>query len=118
MWVALDPHKGMIAPMPYRPTLALAALALLTACAGPSGPCPIQDAAPVPPAADTCRAGQLGRYLGALPTADVIAAISGMAGAQNVRTIRPGDAVTMDYRENRLNVELGEDGRIRRLRCG
>ena len=96
----------------------LLSIGLLAACTGRSGPCPIQDPNPLPQAADVCHAGELQRYLNALPTADVMAAIASAAGAQNVRTIRPGEAVTMDYRETRLNIELGEDGRIKRLRCG
>ena len=41
-----------------------------------------------------------------------------LAAAGQVRTIRPGDAVTMDFRPDRLNLEIGEDGRITRFRCG
>lgn len=101
-----------------RALILAAPLALLAGCAGSSGPCPIQDLNPLPPAADACHARELQRYVTASPTADVMAAISAAAGAQNIRTTRPGDAVTMDYRENRLNVEIGEDGRIKRFRCG
>lgn len=93
-------------------TLIPAAAILLTACANDSGP------APGPPAPDACHANELQRYLKALPTPDVMASIAAVAGEGKIRTIRPGDAVTMDFRENRLNVELGEDGRIKRLRCG
>ena len=35
-----------------------------------------------------------------------------------VRIIRPGDAVTMDFSLERLNVEIGADGRIAAVRCG
>jgi hypothetical protein len=40
------------------------------------------------------------------------------AGARAVRVIRPGTAVTMDYRPDRLNVTLDEAGRVTALRCG
>jgi len=35
-----------------------------------------------------------------------------------VRVLPPGSAMTMDYRRERLNVELGEDGSITRIWCG
>lgn len=35
-----------------------------------------------------------------------------------MRVIRPGDAVTKDYRENRLNIDLDADERITRIWCG
>ncbi len=41
-----------------------------------------------------------------------------LSGAGGLRWIRPGDAVTMDYREDRLNVELDARGRVAALRCG
>ena len=40
------------------------------------------------------------------------------AGAMRTRVIRPGQAVTMDADPQRLNIEVDETGRIRRLRCG
>ena len=33
------------------------------------------------------------------------------------RVIGPGDAVTMDFRHDRLNLEIGESGRIERIAC-
>ena len=36
----------------------------------------------------------------------------------DVRMINPGEAVTMDYRADRLNVELDGAGIIRVVRCG
>lgn len=74
---------------------------------------------PVPtPVADECGAGKLGDYLNQLPTSDVMAKIRALVSHDRIRTINPGDAVTMDLRPDRLNVEIGADGRIKRLRCG
>ena len=39
-------------------------------------------------------------------------------GHDRIRYIAPGDAVTMDLRPDRLNVETGVDGRIKLFRCG
>lgn len=96
-------------------------LALLAGCAGSAGPCnPSASPAfsPPPPADDQCGAAPLARYAGAVATDGVRATIAAAAGERRVRYIAPGDAVTHDYRIDRLNVELGEDGRIVRLRCG
>ena len=35
-----------------------------------------------------------------------------------VRIIHPGTAVTMDYRDDRLNMEINETGTIFRVACG
>ncbi|HLU12895.1 MAG TPA: I78 family peptidase inhibitor [Arenimonas sp.] len=39
------------------------------------------------------------------------------SGARTVRVIKPGMAVTMDYREDRLNLELDDEGRVVRAYC-
>ncbi|MCV2873469.1 I78 family peptidase inhibitor [Defluviimonas sp. WL0050] len=35
-----------------------------------------------------------------------------------VRVIHPGDAITMDFSLQRLNVEIDAEGRIAAIRCG
>jgi Peptidase inhibitor I78 family len=40
------------------------------------------------------------------------------AGAREVRKIEPGRAYTMDFRADRLNLEVDGRGRIRAVRCG
>ncbi|MGH6785263.1 MAG: I78 family peptidase inhibitor [Novosphingobium sp.] len=71
-----------------------------------------------PSGEDACGASKLGRWRGSQPTNSVMAEIRRASGAQRIRTIRPGDVVTMDYSESRLNVNIGEDGRIESFRCG
>lgn len=34
------------------------------------------------------------------------------------RVLRPGDVVTLDYSEDRLNVETDKSGRIIKMKCG
>lgn len=70
------------------------------------------------PDADECGADKLARWLNALPTETVRAEIREAIGHDHIRYIAPGDAVTMDLRPDRLNVETGEDGRIKLFRCG
>lgn len=81
-------------------------------------PAPPSESAKPEPAADECGASKLGSYKGQAPAADTMAKIKQTIGHDRIRTINPGDAVTMDFRPDRLNVEVGEDGRIKRLRCG
>ena len=109
---------------------ALGALALAvagcTASPGKSTP-PPGEAPPTPSEApstapeagsDPCGASKLARYVDTAPTTDVLAKIQALVGHDQIRTIRPGTAVTMDFRPDRLNLELAPDGRINRVRCG
>ena len=41
-----------------------------------------------------------------------------MRFSQPTRIIRPGEAVTMEYGPNRLNIEINEADRIARVSCG
>ena len=86
----------------------------------PESPPPAEGSPPATtePAGDQCGARDLGSYLNQLPTDDTMEQIRATVGQRTIRTIRPGDAVTMDYSPYRLNVELGADGRIKRFRCG
>ena len=40
------------------------------------------------------------------------------SGAGVVRTVRPGQIITMEYRADRLTVELDASGKVTRVRCG
>jgi len=53
-----------------------------------------------------------------LPTNDVKAEIAATVGERPIRYYTQGDPITMDFSAARLNVELGEDGRIKVFRCG
>ena len=68
---------------------------------------------------DTCGADKVSkRWLNALSTADVKAAVAKAVGERPIRYYGEGDAITMDFSPQRLNVELGKDGRIKLFRCG
>ncbi len=74
---------------------------------------------PLPqPRADACGASKVQAYVGQLATPAARRAIAQTSGAQGIRWIEPGMAVTMDYREDRLNAELSGQGVINRLSCG
>lgn len=124
--------------MPMRPILLLAVL-LLAACAACAGkPAPEGGGSatadgPPPPALDlsadapgtapeepamTCRADTLSWTIGQLADDALVARARAEAGADRVRVIRPGMAVTMDYREDRLNLDVDAEGKVVAARCG
>lgn len=65
-----------------------------------------------------CRAAGAQAELGKIVDDKVADDARYAAGAMRTRIIRPGQAVTMDADPQRLNIEVDETGRIRRLRCG
>jgi hypothetical protein len=65
-----------------------------------------------------CGADKLGEFLNQLPTDDVEDQIQAIVGSDiAIRYVAPGEVITQDLRANRLNVETGEDGRIKQFRC-
>ena len=62
---------------------------------------------------DACNASQLQDYVNAHIDSMSVANYS-----DSYRVIRPGDAVTMDYRPDRLNVYLDDADVIERIACG
>lgn len=94
---------------------AAGALALLAACAQTPGR---DSGEPRPAKPMACNAEAAGAAIGKAPDAAVVEQARRDAGAASTRVLRPGDTATMDYRQDRLNVMVGGDGRIETLRCG
>lgn len=91
-----------------------AALLLLAACVTEGGSGPVPGPAPEPaPAADACGASSLQQLVG-----QPASSLDTMRFAQRMRVIRPGQMVTMDYSEARLNIAVDEAERITRVYCG
>jgi hypothetical protein len=68
------------------------------------------------PVRNSCKVADFDYLIGGpVPDAETLAALQ---GAKRVRVIRPGQAVTMDYLPQRLNIETDDNGIVRRLRCG
>jgi hypothetical protein len=65
-----------------------------------------------------CEAGRAQSLVGQASSSDLGSRALQLTGARTIRWIRPGYAVTMDYREDRLNIELDARGRVAALRCG
>ena len=88
------------------PFLGLAALLALGACVAPApAPAPAPDT-------DLCKAAALQGLVG--QPKSVLRTMLLPAGS---RVINPGDAVTADFRPDRLNVEIGTDDRIAKIGC-
>lgn len=69
---------------------------------------------PVPsPEQDSCGAGPYASLVGQDATA-----LERVLIMRQIRVIRPGQAITMDYRPERINFEIGQDGTIARITCG
>ena len=89
----------------------------LLATAGCATEIPPPDTTPPPLEGESCGAGQLDAYVGQLATDEVIAALRAWRGENPIRVLKPGSAMTMDYRPSRLNVYLDENNRITEFKC-
>ena len=65
-----------------------------------------------------CNAADLDNLIGREATTELGAEAMRRSGAIRLRWIQPGDVVTMDYREDRLNIHLDARNRVERLICG
>jgi hypothetical protein len=89
-------------------TVALA----LAACATPPAPA-------VPPAgAYQCVAASAAWAVGKPVSDELVAKVQSDTHSRAVRVIRPGQAVTMDFRGDRVNVMLDGQDRVERVTCG
>lgn len=95
----------------------LLSMALLAGCVmetQPSPqPSPVTDPLGPPLTEDACGANGLQGLVG-----QPEAALASLTLTAPARVIRPGMAVTMDYRAERLNIELDGRGQIIRITCG
>ncbi|RYG30157.1 MAG: Elastase inhibitor AFLEI Flags: Precursor [Burkholderiales bacterium] len=84
----------------------------------PAAAAPVEPAPPVatpadPAMADTCNMAQYTALVGK-PVTDAGVPAAG----PSVRIIKPGDQVTMDFSEARLNIDVDAAGVITGMRCG
>jgi positive regulator of sigma E activity len=66
----------------------------------------------------SCDAVAAQKLIGQAATAGLAAEAQRLSGAEMVRWLRPGQMVTMEYREGRLNIQLDEQNRVSAIRCG
>ena len=86
----------------------------MTACAA----VPPEEVPEVGGSGHTCNAQGLADLIGREATSALGTEAVRRSGSRTMRWIRPGDVVTMDYREDRLNIHLDERGRVQRFACG
>lgn len=72
----------------------------------------------VTPDPTTCGVAKLQRFLNLLPTSTAKADIANAAGNRPIRYISVTDDGSIGAHPERVNVELGADGRIKRFACG
>ncbi len=69
-------------------------------------------------AARECRNEALKRFVGRPGDAGAIEGARRASGAGTVRVLRPGEAMTMDFRADRLTIVVDEHRIISRASCG
>ncbi|RDZ26652.1 I78 family peptidase inhibitor [Lysobacter silvisoli] len=95
-----------------RLVLTAALLLSLTACA--TAP---QAGGPMPPSGQ-CNAEGARWAIGRGVDDDTTNRILRDTGSRDARVLTPGSAATMDYRGDRINIDVNERGAITGLRCG
>lgn len=65
-----------------------------------------------------CDSEHLQDLIGKVADADLGDAALKRSGARSLRWIPPNSAVTMDFRQDRLNIEYDEKMRVARIKCG
>lgn len=84
----------------------------MSACA------PMPPAGPVLPPGGLCNADNARWALGRAATPDVVERVRLDTGSAVARVIAPGMMVTMDHREDRVNLKTNERNAITEITCG
>jgi hypothetical protein len=79
---------------------------------------PTPSPAPAPAETQACKAEAAGGAIGKVATADVVEQARRDAGAAVARTLAPGQVVTMEYRGDRLNLDVDSGNVVTAVRCG
>ena len=83
--------------------------------ASPEATVPAADA---PVTSGQCNADAVQGLVGQTGSEDVLEKARTDSGANTVRALKPGEPATMDFRQDRLDIALDEQGVIQSLRCG
>lgn len=103
------------------PLLLLAAILPLAACSHAGGnttagtgslPAKVSDGP------QECRPDALEAFTGKTADEATIKKLVADSGARNARVVKPGMAVTMDFRQDRVTVQVDAQNRIERASCG
>lgn len=82
-----------------------------------AGACATVPPSPPPPVVQ-CVAEPAAWAIGKAPTQDVLARIQFDTHSAIVRVVHPGEAITMDYSNARVNVKVNERNAIVGITCG
>lgn len=66
----------------------------------------------------SCNAELARKVVGQAASSDVIEQARTAAGAETARTLKPGQAVTMEFNGSRLNLDVDAGNTITNVRCG
>ena len=94
--------------------IAIGGMLLMSACT-PASPL---EGIPEAGGGGACNAARAQALIGRIATTELGSEAARLTGASALRWIQPNTAVTMDYRPDRLNIELDAQNRITRIRCG
>lgn len=86
----------------------------LAACAAK----PVRTGGPLPPQRQACNPDVVQDEVGKPATAERLEAIRERSGSKVVRVVRPGQAVTMDFRGDRVDIHLDAQDVIVSVSCG
>ncbi|WP_409456784.1 I78 family peptidase inhibitor [Pulveribacter sp.] len=105
-----------------------AALAVLAGCSSiglpgggsgaPATPAPAPIGASTAPVGSTCDAQGAQWAVGRSSTAKVVEEARVRAGARMARVLGPGQATTMEFNGERLNLQVDGAGKVMAARCG
>ncbi|WP_020190140.1 I78 family peptidase inhibitor [Pseudomonas putida] len=100
----------------YLATLAVAAV--LAGCS--TGGTADGGAAPAASAGNDgrCEASGADFAMGKQASAELLEQARKASGSQMARILKPHDVVTLEYRSERLNLNVDEQGRVTRVNCG
>lgn len=99
-----------------RHVVILSAAALAAACA--QQPPAQSPAAPPPTVSAACDAAPAQSAVGQTQTAALVEDVRQKSGAHLARVLRPGQAVTMEFSGDRVNVVVDAANKVTAVRCG
>lgn len=108
-------------PLRTAPLLVSAtAIALLAGCSNMNAPWSSgrTSSAPAPAPKQICNAQPAQSFVGRTNTSQNLEQARQRAGAGMARVLHPGQATTMEFNAERLNLEVDATGRILAVRCG
>lgn len=106
----------MLRTRAYLATLAVAAVLAGCSTGGDSG----GGQVPESPAGNDgrCQASGADFAVGKMGSAELLEQARKASGSQMARILKPHDVVTLEYRSERLNLNVDEQGRVTRVNCG